>query len=133
MCYGEGGACTTVTTARWCPCCISATEPGAENGPEEIKRAFMTAYAMDAFNTFDKFTEQRLWQNETVDKFLLDLHRLTRLVGVPLPEHWMTCTFVSGLPQNIKPLLRASSKMEFMTLKQLLTQTRAIMTDNKDK
>ena len=45
--------------------------------PEEIKRALMTAYAMDDFNAFDKFTAWQLRQNETVDEFLADLHRLT--------------------------------------------------------
>ena len=38
--------------------------------PEEIKRALMTAYAMDAFNAFDKFTARQLRQNKTMDEFL---------------------------------------------------------------
>ena len=45
--------------------------------PEEIKSALMTVYAIDAFIAFDKFTTQRLRQNETVDQFLSDVHRLT--------------------------------------------------------
>ena len=50
-------------------------------GPKEIKRALITAYATCVFNTFDQFTVQQLWQNETVDKFMPDLHHLARLVG----------------------------------------------------
>ena len=48
--------------------------------PEEIKRALMTTYAMDAFNTFDEFTALQLRQNKTVDKFLADFHHLTQLL-----------------------------------------------------
>ena len=77
------------------------------------------------------FTARRLRQNETVDEFLADLHRLTRLVGEPLPECWMTCAFASGLPQHIRQLLRASSRMETMTLEELLARARAFMTDNQ--
>ena len=128
MCYGQGGACTTITTARLCPHRISATEPGAENGLRGNKDS---PYAMDTFNTFDEFVARRLRQNETVDEFLSDLHRLTRLVGEPLPERWMTCVFVSGLPQHVRQFLRASSRMEIMTLEQLLTRACAVMTDNQ--
>ena len=91
----------------------------------------MIAYAMDAFYAFDKFTAQRLRQNETVDEFLADLHHLTQLVGELLPEYWMTCTFVSGLLQNVRQFIQVSSRMETMTLEQLLTRARAIMTDNQ--
>ena len=49
----------------------------------------------------------------------------------PLPKCWLTCTFVFGLPQHIRHLLRASSRMETMSTEQLLIQMRAVMTDNK--
>ena len=98
---------------------------------EEIMRALMTAYSMDAFNAFDEFTAQRPRQNETVDEFLADLHHLTRLVGEPLPERWMICACVSGLPQHVRQLLWPSSRMETLTLEQLLTWARAVMTYNQ--
>ena len=44
--------------------------------PEEIKRALMTAYTMDAFNEFDQFTAWQLQQNKTMEKFLVDLYWL---------------------------------------------------------
>ena len=91
----------------------------------------MTTYVMDTFNAFDEFTARQLRQDETVDEFLADLHCLTQLVGEPLPECWMTCAFVSGLPQHVRQLLQASSRMETMTLEQLLTWARAVMTDNQ--
>lgn len=43
----------------------------------------------------------------------------------------MVYTFVSGLPQTLERLLRASSRIETMTLEQLLTRARAIITNNQ--
>ena len=66
-----------------------------------------------------------------VDKFFAELRRLARLVGGPLLECWLTCVFISGLPQHVRHLLCASSRMETMSAEQLLTRTRAVMTDNE--
>ena len=87
---------------------------------EKIKRALITAYGTDAFDAFDQFVARRLRQNETVDEFLAKLRRLVRLVGDLLPECWLACAFVSGLPQHVRQLLRATSRMETMTADQLL-------------
>ena len=66
-----------------------------------------------------------------MDEFFAELQRLAWLVAGPLPESWLTCTFVSGLPQHVKNLLCASSRMEMMSVEQLLTRARAVMTDNE--
>ena len=66
-----------------------------------------------------------------MDEFLADLHYLTRLVRELLPERWMTCACVSGLPQHVRQLLWPSSRMETLTLVQLLTWARAVMTYNQ--
>ena len=52
-----------------------------------------------------------------MDEFFAELRRLA----------WL----VSGLLQHVKHLLCASSRMETMSADQLLTQARAVMTDNK--
>ena len=93
---------------------------------EQIKQALITAYAADAFNAYDQFITRQLCLGEMVDEFFAELQRLAQLVGGLLPEHWLTCAFVSGLPQHIKHLLRASSRMETMSAEQLLTQARAV-------
>ena len=98
---------------------------------EQITQALITAYATDAFNAYYQFVTQHLRPDETVNEFSAELWRLARLVGRPLPECWLTCTFVPGLPQHVKHLLRASSRMEMMRVEQLLTQARAAMTDNE--
>ena len=98
---------------------------------ELIKQALITLYASDAFNAYDQFVTRQLRPDETVDEFFADLQRLARLIGGPLPECWLTCAFVSGLQQHVRHLLRASSRMETMSAEQLLTQTRAVTTDNE--
>ena len=101
---------------------------------EQIKQALITACATDAFNAYDQFVTQ-LHPDETVDEFFIELRRMARLVGWlvggPLPKHWLTCAFVSGQPQHVKHLLHASSWMETMSAEHLLTQARAVMTDNE--
>ena len=64
------------------------------------------------------------------NEFFAEQRRLARLVGGPLPECWLTCTFVSGLLQHVRHLLRASSRMKTMSAEQLLILTKAVMTDN---
>ena len=68
----------------------------------------------------------RFHPGETVDEFLADLHWL----GEPLPDWWMTCAFMSWMPQHVRQLLRASSQMDTMNVEQLLTRARAIMIDD---
>ena len=98
---------------------------------EQIKLALITANATDALNAYDQFVTRQLRPDETVDKFFAELRRLARLVGGPLLERWLTFAFVSGLPQHVKHLLRASSRMETMSAELLLTRVRAVMTDNE--
>ena len=73
---------------------------------EQIKQALINTYATDAFNAYDQFVTWQL-RPEKVDDFFAELPRLARLVGGPLPERWLTCAFVSGLPQHVKHLLQA--------------------------
>ena len=100
-------------------------------GAEQIKQALITADATDAFNAYDQFVTRQLRPDETVDEFFAELRRLAQLVGGPLPECWLTCPFVSGLLQHVRHLLCASSRMETISAEQLLTRTRAVMTDNE--
>lgn len=48
-----------------------------------------------------------------------------------MPDRWMACAFVSGLPHHVRQLLKASSRMDEMNLEQILTRARAIMTDDE--
>ena len=83
---------------------------------EQIKQALITVYATDAFNAYDQFVTWQLRPDKAVDKFFAELRQLARLVGGPLRECWLTCAFVSGLPQHVRHLLCASSKVEMMSV-----------------
>lgn len=63
-----------------------------------------------------------------MDEFLVEWHCLAQLVGGLLPKHCIA----SSLPQYVQHLLWASSRMDTMTVEQLLTQAQAIMTNDKD-
>ena len=82
----------------------------------QIKQALITAYTTDKFNAFNQLVSQRLHPGETVEEFLADLHQLARLIGELLPDQWMTCAFMLGLPQHVRQRLRASSQMDAMNL-----------------
>ena len=87
---------------------------------EQIKQALINAYVTDPFNAFKQFTMRQLHPGETVE-FLGELKYLALLVGGLLSERWMICTFISGLPQQVRQLLRASTRIDTMTLDQILT------------
>lgn len=98
---------------------------------EQIKRSLLTAFGTDRFVAYDQFQARHLRPGETVDVYLAELKKL----AVPItsfPEEWMTCAFVSGLPSHVKQIHSASSRMEDMTLNQLLTRARAIMINEKE-
>lgn len=99
---------------------------------EEIKRALTTAFAVDAFMAFDQFAARQLRDGETVDEFLAALKRLALQVGEMPPEKWMACAFVSGLPQRVRQQLRASARMDTMTLDQLRARARAILVEGRE-
>ncbi|XP_003369125.1 zinc knuckle protein [Trichinella spiralis] len=46
-------------------------------------------------------------------------------------EKALACAFVAGLPENVRQLLRAGSRMEDLRLSQILTRARAIITDER--
>lgn len=64
--------------------------------------------------------------------FFTELQRLALFVGDALPEKWMTCAFVARLPSYVRQHLQASSRMDDITLGQILTRAQAIMLDRKE-
>ena len=100
---------------------------------EEIKRALVKAYGTDSFVAFEQFTTCRLHPEETVDEFLTDLQRLARLVGETLPECWIKSAFVNGLPSDVKGLFRSSTRLETLSLREVLERARAVFVDTRDE
>ena len=80
------------------------------------------AFAPDPFVSFDTFVLHRLRPGETVDEYLGDLQELARLIEENTSDRWLGCAFVSGLPGPVRRQLRGSSRMEHMTLEQILAR-----------
>ena len=68
---------------------------------------------------------------ETVDVYLAELTKLTVLFG-GLPERALAYKFLAGLPTGAKQLLRASSNIDSLSLKDLVDRARTVMKDNSE-
>ena len=90
------------------------------------------AFAPDPFVTFDTFLSHRLRPGETVDEYLGDLQDLAHLIEENTSDRWLSCAFVSGLPGPVIRQLRGSSRMEHMTLEQILVRAQALMTEEAE-
>ena len=98
---------------------------------EKIKRALHTAFAADSFLAYEQFIARKLQPGETVDVFLAELRKLATSLG-GLSDKVLSCAFVAGLPDAVRQLLRASCRMDTLTVEQLLARARAIMTEESD-
>ena len=94
----------------------------------KITKALRTAFAVDSFTAYEQFVGRRLQPGETVDVFLAELRRPTVPFG-GLSDNMLACAFVAGLPDTVKQLLRAGSRMDELPLAHILTRARAVLTD----
>ena len=94
----------------------------------KITKALRTAFAVDSFTAYEQFVGRRLQHGETVDVFLAELRRLAVPFG-GLSDKMLACAFVAGLPDTVKQLLRAGSRMEELPIDQILTRARAVLAD----
>ena len=60
--------------------------------------------------------------------FLAELRRLAVPFG-GLSDKMLACAFVEGVPDTVKQLLRAGSRMDELPLAHILTRARAVLTD----
>ena len=94
----------------------------------KITKALRTAFAVDSFTAYEQFVRRRLQPGETVDVFLAELRRLAVSFG-GLSDKILACAFVAGLPDTVKQLLRAGSRMDVLRLSHILTRAMAVLTD----
>ena len=94
----------------------------------KITKALQTAFAVDSFTAYEQFVGRRLQPGETVDVFLAELRRLTIPFG-GLSDNMLACAFVAGLPDTVKQLMSAGSRMDELQLAHILTRARAVLTD----
>ena len=102
---------------------------GADKADEDkIKAALLSAFGQDAFVAYEQFVGRRLRPGEAADVYLADLRRLASLFD-GASDKALACAFVADLPDAVRQILRAGSRMETLTLDQLLTRARSIMAD----
>ena len=94
----------------------------------KITKALRTAFAVDSFTAYEQFVRRRLQPGKMVDVFLAELRRLAVPFG-GLSDKMLACAFVAGLPDTVKQLLRAGSRMDVLRLSHILTRARAVLTD----
>ena len=65
---------------------------------------------------------------ESCDVYLAELRRLGVLFG-GVSDKTLMCAFVAGLPDNVRQVLRAVTRLESMNVQEVLIRARAVMTD----
>lgn len=95
----------------------------------KIREALTAAFAPDAFIAYEQFVGRTLMTGESVDVYLADLRRLSTLFG-GVSDKALACAFVAGLPESVRQVLRAGSRMESMELGHLLVRARSVMADD---
>ena len=95
---------------------------------QQVKQVLLVAFVSDPFVTFDTFVLYCLCPGETVNEYLGDLQNLARLIEENTSDRWLSCAFLSGLPGPVRQQLRGASRMEHMTLEQILVRAWALMT-----
>ena len=96
---------------------------------EKVKKALLATFAADPYMAYDQFVNRRLHAGESPDVYLAELRRLATLFG-GMNDKALACAFVFGLPEEVRQLLRAGSRMEALDLDQILTRARAVIKDN---
>ena len=89
---------------------------------QQVKQGLLVAFAPNPFVAFDTFVSRHLCPGETVDEYLGDLQDLACLIEENTSDRWLSCTIVSGLPSPVRRQLCGSSRMEHMTLEQILAR-----------
>ena len=97
---------------------------------QAIKSALIKAFGTNRFKAYEQFV-RRFWHDESVDVYATDLKRLARLGGVSHDDVIMT-QFVVGLPSRVSRELRATPKVEKMTLSELIERARELMSELND-
>ena len=96
---------------------------------KKVKEALLAAFAVDSYVAYEQFVSRKLRSGESPDVYLVELRRLASLFG-GLSDKALACAFVAGLPEDVRQLLRAGSRMEALDLNQILSRARAVIRDD---
>ena len=86
---------------------------------------------MNAFQAYEQLTK-RVWNDESVDVYLTDLRKLARLAGIS-SDTLLIKAFIVGLPSVVSRELRALSKIDSLSLKEIVDRARSLMAELVEK
>ena len=77
-------------------CCLRRNEKRRSGKRRNVERVLLDAFAMNAYQAYDRF-RLRIWEEgEAVDVYLTDLRRLARLAGVE-SDDLLRVAFIVGV------------------------------------
>ncbi|KAK4310299.1 hypothetical protein Pmani_018118 [Petrolisthes manimaculis] len=116
---------TTVVPLRLTGGAFAVFQQLAESDKKEIEKVKSALYSAK-FTAYELFMARRLKSDEVVDVYLADLRRLSYLFG-GVSDTALLCAFVAGLPDTVRQLLRAGTRLEAMKLDQVLDRARVLL------
>ena len=108
----------------------SQLAPDSRGSLDDVRTALYEAFALDQHAAYGAFTARQLRAAESADVFLADLRRLAALFG-GVPERTLICAFIAGLPDSVRQVIRAGSRAERLSLQDVLTRARAVLSDER--
>lgn len=101
-------------------------DEGDRKSTENVKAALLAAFAIDPYVAYEQFIGRKLHFEESPDVYLAELRGLASLFSGMI-DKGLACAVVAGLPESVRQLLRAGSRMVALDLDQILSQARAII------
>jgi hypothetical protein len=98
-----------------------------KNDYDLVKRALTSAFSMNQLKAYETFMNRRLAMAESVDVYLADLKRIASLVSGTVDEDWIKCSFVCGLPDEVKSQLQAACSLATMALHEVVEKARSLV------
>ena len=115
---------------------VQQMEPTLRARKRNVVAALIEAYEVGVHDAYDMFRARRWKEGESVDGYLSTLRKLAELSG-GAEERMLMAAFVSGLPDRVKDVVRASVGAERLSLANAVAQARQIINkmclDNAEK
>jgi hypothetical protein len=93
----------------------------------KVKNSLKRAFSVDSFKAYEELMCRKIQNGETVDVYLADLKRLSRLISDPLNDEFLKCAFVMGLNDDIRKQIRAACSMDMLCLEEIVERVRSLM------
>ena len=100
--------------------------PTTKDSYDAAKSAMLMAFSTDCFGAYSELISRRLGYHESVDVYLSDLRRLSSLIDSDMPDAFLKCAFVNGLPDELKSQLKAACALKKMSLADIVERTRLL-------